>query len=167
MSKTSKYPVGGFTLIELLVVVLIIGILAAIALPQYRKAVLKSKYATMKDIVRVVKDAEQRYYMVNGGYTTHFNDLDIDYPLDNNKEIFSNGISCSIGWWSKPNEGIICFITNTSPMLCYADMFGYTNKYCRVRFAPESADSIQDEVCKEETGRIAPSRDGTNNIYYY
>ena len=167
MSKTNKYPVGGFTLIELLVVVLIIGILAAIALPQYRKAVLKSKYATMKDIVRVVKYAEQRYYMVNGGYTKNFEDLDIDYPLDNDKNLSSNGIFCSIGWWSKPNEGIICLITNTSPTLCYSDRFGFTYKYCRVLSAPESADSIQDEVCKEETGRIAPSRVDTNNIYYY
>ena len=167
MSKTSKYPHGGFTLIELLVVVLIIGILAAIALPQYRKAVLKSKYATMKDIVRVVKYAEQRYYMVNGGYTKNFEDLDIDYPLDNDKNLSSNGIFCSIGWWSKPNEGIICFITNTSPTLCYSDKFGHTEKYCRVIYAPESADSIQDEVCKEETGKDTPYYDGESNYYHY
>ena len=167
MLKLSKYPVGGFTLIELLVVVLIFGLLAAIALPQYRKAVLKSKYATVKDIVRVVKDAEQRYYMVNGDYTTNFEDLDIDYPLDHNKEIFSSGISCSIDWWAKPNEGIICYIANTSPFLSYTDKFGYTDKYCRVMYAPESADSIQDEVCKEETGKDTPYYNGESNLYQY
>lgn len=59
----------GFTLIEMLVVVLIIGILAAIALPQYRTAVTKAKVAAMLPTMRAWKDALMEYKLVHGDYS--------------------------------------------------------------------------------------------------
>ena len=67
-----------FTLIELLVVVLIIGILAAIALPQYRVAVQKARLARLIPLVAALCQAEESFYLANGNYTSDLSVLDID-----------------------------------------------------------------------------------------
>ncbi len=73
----------GFTLIEMLVVSLVIGILAAIALPQYQYAVFKSKMKQAEVVVRALHSAERRYYLATGKVTPEkFEDLDISLPLN-------------------------------------------------------------------------------------
>lgn len=59
---------------------LIIGILAAIALPQYTKAVEKSRAAEAMVMIRAITDANRRYYMTTGEYTHDLNVLDIEVP---------------------------------------------------------------------------------------
>ena len=72
----------GFTLIELLVVVLIIGILASFALPQYNRIVWKSRATNLQTQINAIGSAIQRYYMVHDAWATDFNDIDIDIPLE-------------------------------------------------------------------------------------
>ena len=71
----------GFTLIELLVVVLIIGILAAVAVPQYQKVVERSKATEAMSMLSSIAKAYQIYYLANGEYATKFEDLDVDIPF--------------------------------------------------------------------------------------
>ena len=78
-SKTSYKQ--GFTLIELLVVILIIGILAAVAVPQYQKAVEKSRAAEAITLLKAMVQAQQVYYLANGNYADSFNELDLDIPF--------------------------------------------------------------------------------------
>jgi prepilin-type N-terminal cleavage/methylation domain-containing protein len=63
-----KKTKGGFTLIELLVVVLIIGILAAIAVPQYFKVVEKGKASEALTTLDSIRGAQERYLANTGVY---------------------------------------------------------------------------------------------------
>ena len=75
----------GFTLLELLVVVLIISILAAIALPQYKLAKEKAKFAELMQYLNPLYEAQQIYYLVHGTYAEDIKDLDthLNFYSDN------------------------------------------------------------------------------------
>ena len=77
MKNANISRLGGFTLIELLVVVLIIGILAAMALPQYFKAVERSRMAEAVTLMDSVVKAQRRKYMQTNRYAWNFESLDV------------------------------------------------------------------------------------------
>jgi type IV pilus assembly protein PilA len=77
MLRTEK----GFTLIELMIVVAIIGILAAIAIPQFTDFKYRSYDASVAQDLRNVKLAEEVYFTDNGVYTGEINDLQTNTGL--------------------------------------------------------------------------------------
>ena len=86
----------GFTLIELLVVVLIIGILSSVALPQYTKAVNKSRLTELQTLQSSLEKATDVYLLANGGpssLTDLFDVLDISFPefTTTRRDFFGNG----------------------------------------------------------------------------
>jgi prepilin-type N-terminal cleavage/methylation domain-containing protein len=99
-SKNKK----AFTLIELLVVVLIIGILAAIALPQYQKTVWKSRAAALQQYVKTIYSAQERYKLLTGDYSPSFDKLDVsfDMPLSASAQISNDDIIMRISHLADP-----------------------------------------------------------------
>lgn len=97
----------GFTLIELLVVVLIIGILASVALPQYEKAVTKSRFTEAVSVIKTIRDACTVLEMERGETDCgmfEMDDLSVEVPGDN-----YNGW----GWTGKKTKNF--FYTLSSP----------------------------------------------------
>lgn len=107
----------GFTLIELLVVVLIIGILSAIALPQYTTAVEKARSAEALTLMSNLRYAGERYRLQTGYFPGDQMDvLDIEVPgfdSTNKKAVTKNFVITTSGGGSSDKSGESYTITAT------------------------------------------------------
>ncbi|MFL5638632.1 MAG: type IV pilin protein [Gemmatimonadaceae bacterium] len=88
----------GFTLIELLIVVVIIGVLAAIAIPKFQNTKGKANAASLRADLRNLTTAEEAYFYDNSSYTTDISALNI--RLTSGVSI-SFGVATAGGWSAK------------------------------------------------------------------
>uniref|UniRef100_UPI003D10A6CA type IV pilin protein n=1 Tax=Candidatus Avelusimicrobium caledoniensis TaxID=3416220 RepID=UPI003D10A6CA len=170
---------GAFTLIELLVVVLIIGILAAVALPQYKVAVAKARMTQLVTLANAVKQAEERYYLANGQYTTDWTELDLDI----NGTINSTYLNNPAGWhllltpdvanatdaavqaW---DTRILSGTTQQNSLYLYFafDHAQGGHRGERLCFAPTSS-QLGNTVCKSVTNNAPAHPQSSGNVTWY
>ncbi len=156
-----------FTLIELLVVVLIIGILAAIALPKYLTAVERSRASEAFVLLKSIKEAQDVYRLTNNKTPT-LSELDINIPGEITAPIVS---SAKWGNFHKTQFFQIGFLSSGNPhafrvegnKLLYTLSWYYgANKgyYCHVE---NGGDTKYISVCKSLGGTPSNACNGLNN----
>ncbi len=166
-----------FTLIELLVVVLIIGILVAIAVPQYQKAVLKANLHKGIPLVESIYQAQQAYILANGNYATSFSDLDLSLPLNNSCTHYSHSeydyYSCDFGQLGIFDDFSNIQFINAENQIAYVHFlkdyisaidihYEQGKRYCFAKPTNDTANSVCQSMGGEQIGNS-----GTTGWNYY
>ena len=134
----------GFTLIELLVTVLIIGALISIALPQYDRAVLRSRAAEVWTVLPTIRAATEAYCLANGGGYPQVEDLSIDFPSQ--RRNFAINLNSCYSFASGYGKVTAIFYYDKNGGRVNLSLNQKGTKYCS-EYVPR--DSSDDSVCRK------------------
>lgn len=87
----NQHRAAGFSLIEMMIVVIIIGVLAAIAIPIYQGQIRESRRTSAKTALLDIASREEKFYSTNNYYTTLMTNLGYSASVINNNELQAPG----------------------------------------------------------------------------
>ncbi|MDD4957286.1 MAG: type IV pilin protein [Candidatus Omnitrophica bacterium] len=108
MNRITVLGRKGFTMLELLMVVIIIGILATLAVPQYMSFVEKARAAEAVGTIGAIRTAENLNKLEAGTYTSNVNELSLDFPTQGNTTYWTYSVS------SATDTGFVVTATRTA-----------------------------------------------------
>ena len=161
----------GFTLIEILVAVLIMGLLASIAFPQYQISVYKSRATEAINILNKVVAAQEEWYGRKNAYTANISDLPIDFTRLDGYAKYGHVLGCA----GVTADGITrtCVISSSEPSMPNFEfhlMYAGPAEYRGKRWCSDCGkNSIAQQVCeslgKRTTVHVTCNSSESGNYY--
>ncbi len=141
---TKLHNKKGFTLIELMVVIVIVGILAAVAIPKFSMASHKAKASEFPTVLMAIFTAEGTYEQETGIYSATFSSIGLDDPstpskyfaytitgIDNtsNPKTFTGNATIKNAGFGDASSGDAATITHLQAKSGDTDLTQYTNNW--------------------------------------